>query len=336
MIDVGIIGCGQWGMNHVRVFRSSKKVRLKICCDKDLTRLKALHRIYPGLTTTTDHRKVFGDKDINAIVIATPTATHYSLTKAAILNGKHVLCEKPLAARRTESEELERLARKHKRVLAVGYVFLFNKGIIALKGYIEKGKLGKILYLNFTRTNLGPIRDDVDVTYDLASHDISIASFLLERWPDSASANAGFFIRKNRADIGFVTLYYPNSILVNIHVSWLDPIKVRKLTCVGDEKMAMWDDLNPSEPIKIFNKGMAGGTLYSDYSEFQLLSQKGEVVAPLLKLSEPLKEQNANFVEYINGKKGSVIDAVFGNNVTKVLEAIESSIKNKGRICKIS
>lgn len=332
MIRIGIIGCGHWGTNHVRIFYLSKGAKVKVCCDKNPDRLKALCETYPDLTTVTDYNKVINDKAIDAVVIATPTATHYQLVKASLLNGKHVLCEKPLTIKKEESRELMALARKKRRILMVGYVFLFNNGIIALKDCIKKEKLGKVFYLHFTRTNLGPIRDDVDVIYDLASHDVSIASFLLGKWPEAVSANAGFFLRKDISDTAFINLYYPGNVLVNIHVSWLDPMKVRTLTCVGDKKMAVWDDLNTSEPIRIFNKGVIKEPFYSDYGEFQLLPREGEVISPLVKLVEPLKKQNAHFLGCLGNNKKAFTDGMFGYKVAEVLEAIQLSIRNNGSI----
>jgi len=335
MIKIGVVGCGHWGNNHVRIFNMTEGVRLGLCCDSDHQRVRRLHAIYPGLPTSLDHRDVMNDENIDAVVIATPTATHYAIVKAALTKGKHVLCEKPLTIKEKESEELVALARKKQKILMVGYVFLFNNGIVALKESIEKNSLGKIQYLHFTRTNLGPIRDDVDVTYDLASHDIAIASFLLGKWPIGASANAGFFLRKKISDAAFITLYYPNNVLANIHVSWLDPKKIRMLTCVGDRKMAVWDDLETSEPIRIFDKGVTKEPFYSDYGEFQLLTREGEVVSPLVKLVEPLRNQNAHFIECIEKGKTPLTDAVFAHRITKVLEAVQLSIKNKGRIERI-
>lgn len=335
MINLGIIGCGHWGANHIRVFNLSERTRLKVICDKDVSRLKTLRKLYPDLNITPDYNAVVNDKYIDAVIIATPTATHYRIVKSALLKGKHVLCEKPLAINNKESKELLFIAKEQKKILMVGYVFVFNNGIIALKNHIEQKELGKIHYLNFTRTNLGPIRDDVGVIYDLASHDISIASFLLGCWPKNVCASAGFFLRKNISDIAFITLYYPSNILVHIHVSWLDPRKIRRITCVGDNKMAIWDDLNTSEPIRIFNKGVTKELFYSDYGEFQLLPHEGEVVSPLVKLSEPLKNQNTDFLDCIENRKRPFTDALFAHKVTKILEAIQSSIKNKGRMERI-
>lgn len=331
MLRIGIVGCGHWGSNHLRVFNASGKVAVAVVCDKDEARLERLRKEYPGTVFTKDYTEVIHDQSLDALVIATPTATHYQLVKSALENNKHVLCEKPLAVRERESRELYEIARTNKKILMVGYVFLFNNGIIALKENILEKKLGKVLYLHFTRTNLGPIRDDVDVIYDLASHDISISSFLLDAWPQAVSGSAGFFLRKEICDTAFVTLYYPRNILVHIHVSWLDPRKIRKITCVGDDKMAVWDDLNTLEPIRVFNKGVVKEPYYSDYGEFQLLPREGEVVSPLVKLSEPLKKQDSYFIECVEKNIIPLTDAKFAHNITKVLESIEASIKNNGK-----
>lgn|SRR3989338_2541925 len=331
MLKVGIIGCGHWGSNHLRVFNSLEKADVVYCCDQDINRLNVINKIYPNLKTTSDYHKILKDREIDAVIIATPTASHYEIAKLALLNGKHVLCEKPLTVKAEESDILLSLSREKQRILMVGYVFLFNNGIAALKDLIKESSMGKIHYMHFTRTNLGPIRDDVDVIYDLASHDISIASFLLGALPNKVSANGGFFLRKKICDAAFITLYYPANILVNIHVSWLDPKKVRCLTCVGDKKMAVWDDLNTSEPLRIFNKGVIREPFYSDYGEFQLLTREGEIVSPLVKLSEPLKNQSQYFLECTESKRQPITDAAFGCQVTRVLEASQVSLKNKGR-----
>jgi len=336
MIKIGIIGCGHWGSNHVRIFNTLENARIKICCDPNRQRLEALRKIYPDLKFSTDYRDSINDKSIDAVVVATPTATHYQIVKTALLSGKHVLCEKPLSIRTRESQDLISLARKKRKIIMVGYVFLYNNGILALKNFIEKNTLGRVFYLHFTRTNLGPIRDDVDVIYDLASHDIAIASFLLKKWPDSASAHAGYFLRRKIADTAFITLHYPANILVNIHVSWLDPKKIRRLTCVGDKKMAIWDDLDTAEPVKVFDKGVIREPFYSDYGEFHLLPREGEVVSPSIRLYEPLKNQNSHFLDCISTNKSSLSNGAFGQNVTRILEAITVSKKNKGYIQKIT
>lgn len=335
MVNIGIIGCGHWGSNHIRVFNASGKARLIIGCDNDSSRLKILSKTYPDMEMTPDYNRVINNDKIDAVVVATPTATHYRIVKEVLLKGKHVLCEKPLTIKEKESQDLVLLAKKKQKTLMVGYVFLFNNGIIALKDYIAKKILGRVHYLCCSRTNLGPIRDDVDVIYDLASHDISIASFLLNAHPESVSANAGFFLRKEISDIAFITLFYPNNILVHIHVSWLDPRKVRRITCVGGDKMAIWDDLNGSEPIRIFNKGVIKEPFYSDYGEFQLLPREGEVISPLIKLDEPLKNQDLHFLECVEKNKKPLTDVSSAYNITKILESIRLSIENKGRIKKI-
>ena len=332
MIRLGIIGCGHWGSNHIRIFGMSEKAKIEICCDTSSRRLENLTKNYRTINTTTDYREVIANNNIDAVVISTPTASHYKIVKAALKNGKHVFCEKPLAVTQEESRDLMLLARKVKRILMVGYVFLFNNGIIELKKYIKSNKLGRVHYLSFNRTNLGPIRDDVDVIYDLASHDIAISSFLLDSWPKKVCASAGYFLRSKIADIAFITLYYDDNILVHIHVSWLDPKKVRTAVCVGDKKMAVWDDLNISEPIRIFNKGVISEPFYSDYGEFHLLPREGEVISPVIGLTEPLKNQDNHFLDCLNKSEQPFTDSVFGHKVTKILEAIQLSLNNNCRV----
>lgn len=331
MINLGIIGCGHWGSNHIRVFNTLKDVKVKVCADKDASRLDSLRSSYPGITFTSDLSAVTDNDGIDAVVIATPTASHYALVKTCLLNNKHVLCEKPVTVKSKESRELSILAEKKQKLLMIGYVFLYNNGIIAFKEYLKSKTLGRVLYLHFTRTNLGPIRDDVDVIYDLASHDIAIASFLLGSWPVKVCASAGFFLRKNISDLAFITLYYPKNIVVNLHVSWLDPRKIRRLICVGNKKMALWDDLDNQEPLRIFDKGVIKEPFYSDYGEFQLLPREGEVISPAVKLAEPLKKQNSHFIESIKNKKKPLTDIYFAHKITQVLQAIETSLKNCSR-----
>ena len=331
-MKIGIVGCGHWGMNHIRIFHSFRRIKSIVCCDKNPERLNMVRRRFPGLITTTNYEDLIHDSEMDAIVVSTPAATHYEYTKKAILGRKHVLCEKPLSVRQEESKELSYLAKKMKKTVMVGYVFLYNNGIVELMKRIKKGQLGKILYLYFTRTNLGPIRDDVDVIYDLASHDIAIASFILGKWPEGVSANVGIFLQRCIPDVAFITLYYPGNIIVNIHVSWLYPKKIRNLVCVGDKKIATWDDLDSSEPLKIIDKGIVREPFYYDYGEFQLLSREGRKVGPKIKLSEPLKRQNAYFLYCVENKITPLTDVAFGHKITKILEAAKLSAQTKSSI----
>jgi len=250
MTTIGVIGCGHWGPNHIRNFNAiSSDVRVKSCSDTDEGRLRQMQSMFPGILTYTDYHNILKDDEIDAVIVATPTATHFTIVRDALKNKKDVLCEKPMTINVAESKELVELSKEMNLILMVGHVFLFNKGIQKLRELIADGVLGRIHYLYCTRTNLGPIREDVNAVFDLASHDIYICSYLLNSYPVKLIAKGEDFLQTGVEDVAFISLSYPKKILANIHVSWLDPKKVRQITVVGDLKMAVWNDMNPAEPI---------------------------------------------------------------------------------------
>lgn len=328
-IKIGVIGCGHWGPNHIRNFSSMEKSEVPICCDTNKDRLKTIKKMVPSIETTTELNDVISRDDITAVVVSTPVGSHYSIVKEALEAGKDILCEKPMTMTAGESEELIDLAEKNKKILMVGHVFLYNMGIRRIKDYITSGDLGRIHYIHCTRTNLGPIREDVNAVYDLASHDISICSYLLDAIPTSVKAKGGIFLQHKVEDVAFISLEYPDNILANIHVSWLDPRKIRHITVVGDKKMVFWDDLNATEPIRLYDKGVIQEPYYSDFGEFQLLPREGDVVSPKIKMMEPLKVQAAHFLECVEKRKVPMSDGQNGLEVVRVLNQIDTNIKEK-------
>lgn len=335
MINIAVIGCGHWGPNHIRNFSAFSDVYVSSVCDKDIGRLKYISKSYPQIETTTDYHSILKNKKIDAIVVATPTFTHYKIVKDCLKAGKDVLCEKPLAANTQDASELVDIAKKNERTLMVGHVFIFNPGIQKLKEYIKNNTLGKIYYLHSTRTNLGPIRDDVNVIWDLASHDVSIFSYLLDSMPSLVTAKGANFLRKSLEDIAFISLSFPKNVLANIHVSWLDPRKVREIIIVGDKKMAVWNDLNVAEPVRLYDKGVIREPYYNDFGEFQLLIREGEVNIPKIEQIEPLRLQSLHFVECLKKRKRPISDGEFGLEVVKVLNSIQKSLKEDGKPVKI-
>lgn len=255
-VRIGVIGFGQWGPNHVRSFRSIDDCEVRRVCDTVPARLTLARKQFRDVELTSDPAAITLATDIDAVVIATPVHTHFALVKQALEAGKDVLCEKPLAATAAECRTLCDLAIAHRRVLMVGHVFLYNPSVQHLKVDLDRGELGRIYYMDAVRTNLGPVRRDVGAIHDLASHDISIFSYLLGAAPSSVSATGGFFLQEKVEDIGFLTLTYPKGVVCHIHTSWLNPRKVRQLTIVGDHKMAVWDDMNNLEPIRYYDKGV--------------------------------------------------------------------------------
>ncbi|MBI4854201.1 MAG: Gfo/Idh/MocA family oxidoreductase [Acidobacteria bacterium] len=335
-IKLGIIGAGHWGPNHVRVFSTTPSVKISMVSDLNVERLNNIGKLYPDIKLVKDYQEILNDKDINAVIIATPTLTHYEITKNALLAGKHVLVEKPLCQSSSQGQELVKLAKEANLVLMVGQVFLFNNGILKLKEYLEFNDLGRIYYIGSTRTNLGPIRQDVNAVYDLASHDIAIFNFLLGSKPFEVSSVGESFLQKDIEDLAFISMRYPNNVLARVHVSWLDPRKVREITIVGDKKMVLWDDLATIGPIQVFDKGVVREPYYDDYGHFHLLAREGDIIIPKVKLEEPLKNQAKYFLNAIKKGRVDVSDGNSGLDVVKVLEAIQQSLKEHGKAIEVN
>lgn len=335
MINIGVIGCGHWGPNHIRNFANFPNSQVVAVADLDSNRLKQIPKQYPGVTVEKDYMKVLEKEDVDAVIISTPTKTHYRITKDALDANKHILCEKPLCQTVEEGEELAALAEKKGLILMVGHVFLFNPGIIKLKELLKFNDLGKIYYLAATRTNLGPIRNDVNSVYDLASHDISIFNFLLDSPPLEVSAVGMSFLQRGIEDVTFISMKYPNDILANIRVSWLDPKKVRQITVVGDKKMASWDDLANVGPVMVFDKGVLREPYYEDYGEFQLLAREGDAIIPRVRMEEPLRAQARYFLSCLERKSIEVSDGRNGLDVVRVITAVTKSISVGGHPIKV-
>lgn len=333
MIRVGIIGCGHWGPNHIRIFAQLPNSESLMCADISEKRLQLIQGLYEGIKVTRDYKDILNHPDIDAVCIAVPTQMHYELTKEALESGKHVLCEKPLTMKTEESRQLKEIAKKNGKKLMVGHIFLFNAGILWLKQYIASGALGKIFYVYATRTNLGPFRYDVNALWDLAPHDISIFNYLFDSVPQSVSATSHNFLDTAQDDLSFATLRYPQNTIANLHVSWLDPRKVRQITVVGDKQMVIWDDLDSMGPIRIYDKHVEKtSTFYATYGEFQLLSKEGSITIPKVGVSEPLKAQARYFINCIeNDEEPDLVDAQKGEDVVKTLCAIEESTRNHGK-----
>lgn len=331
MINIGVIGCGHWGPNHIRVFSSFNNARIIGISDLEESRLRYFSEQYPGIETYHDYQSITQHPDIEAVVVSTPTETHYQIVKHALESGKHVLCEKPLCQTPEEGRELVKLAEARHLVLMVGHIFLYNAGILKLKELLQSEDMGRLVYLSATRTNLGPVRHDVNAVYDLATHDISIYNFLLDSIPYEASAVGIDFLQPSLHDVAFISLKYPGGVMANIRVSWLDPKKIRHITVVGDQKMATWDDLAEMGPVILYDKGIVKEPYYSNYGEFQLLAREGDVTIPKVKLQEPLRTQDNHFIRCIEEGEPLISDGVFGLDIVKILLAINQSITSGGQ-----
>jgi len=329
MVKLGVIGCGKWGKNYVRVFQETKDATVVRCADMDRANLDEVKERYPLINTSTNADEVTADDGIDAVVIATPASTHYEIAKKCLLAGKHVLLEKPMATSSAHCEELVQLAEKRNLSLMVGHTFLFNNGVIRMKDYLKSDDFGEMYYLHSRRNNLGPIREDVSVIWDLAPHDVSIFSYLLDAQPVAASAVGGAFLKKDRPDVAFITLTYPNGVIGNVQVSWVDSNKIRELVAIGSKMRIVFDDLDNLEKIRIFKKGISAYRPTESFGEFQYLLRDGDIVSPKIELHEPLANLAEQFLRSIE-KGGAVSDGNTGLEVVKVLEAIESSLENGG------
>ncbi len=279
---------------------------------------------YPSIRVASEADEVLSDPSIDAIMIATPATTHFELASQALNNGKHCLVEKPLAADLPSAYLLCNLADERRVVLAVGHVFLYNAAILRLKRYIEDGTIGDVRYISMVRTNLGPSNIDVNVAWDLATHDVSIANFLLDTAPVAVSARGGSWINSDRADTIFATLTYPGGCLVHINASWLNPVKTRELVLVGSRKMAVMDDTSSAEPIRLYDKGIDPDSegFIDTYGAFLAIIRDGDVTIPFVEATEPLREECAHFIRAC--LLGSPEIRATGRSALPVIAAVEA------------
>ncbi len=331
-LRVAVIGCGYWGVNYVRVLDQLPMVSEVLAVDERPVRLKEIGETYPRASLVPSLDALLESDRCDAAVIATPAESHLEVTRRLIQAGKHVLVEKPITTRSHDAEELIELAEASSVTLLVGQTFIYHPAVQKVQSYIESGKAGRIYYLYSRRTNLGPIRRDVNALWDLAPHDISIFNYLLGGQPVWVSAVGHNPLRSRNADVGFVTLGYPNDVVAHLHVSWADPSKVRELVVVGSRRRIVFDDTNATERVKVYKKGVTHFDVDSDgYAhEGELLFRDGAIVSPHLEPSEPLKNQTIDFLECaLSGREPRSTGRV-GLEVVRVMEAIDRSMMQNG------
>jgi predicted dehydrogenase len=328
MIKIGVIGCGSWGPNHIRVFSSLKDCAIVAIADANEKSLAAAGEMFPQVRRFSDHHALLREASADAVVVVTPTKTHFNIVRDALSAGKHVLCEKPLCTDVAEGEQLIALAKSKGLVLMVGHIFLFNSGIIKVKELVDAGEIGVVRSLSAVRTNLGPVRSDVNVAWDLASHDVAVFNWLLGTEPVEVQAMGAAFIQPGVEDIANITMKYPGNILVSIQCSWLDPKKVRHLTLVGSKRMITWDDLALSNPVAVYEKSVQTNPEGTGYGEFLRLSMlDGDVRLPKVQADEPLRAQDSAFVRAVHDGKVPRSDGVFGTRVVRTLLMIENAMR---------
>ncbi len=335
-IGIGVVGCGYWGPNHIRNFDELPGSRVQMVVDLDEGRLAAVRALRPSLRTSRDFADLLRDDSIAAVVIATPPSTHANLAHDALLAGKHVLVEKPMALRSDDIRELIQIADARGLVLMAGHTFLFNPAVHALRELVTSGELGDIYYAHTQRLNLGVFQRDVNVVWDLATHDITILSYVLGMWPLAAAARGTDYVQAGIPDVASVHLTFPGRIQAYLHVSWLDPAKVRRITVVGTKKMAVYDDVETLEKIRLYNKGVESLPYTETFGEFQLSYRYGEINIPHLPSTEPMRLECQHFLDCIANGVRPLSDGVQGKQVVEVLEAIQASLDGDGRMVRIS
>lgn len=326
MTNIAIIGYGYWGKNLLKTFDSIPDTSVKYICDK--RKLPT----FQGITHTDQLEEVLSDKSINAVVISTPSDTHFQIAKRCLLSGKNVFVEKPMALTVKRCEILVEMAKLKKLVLMAGHTFLYNDSIRKIKQYLALGDLGQIYSIKCVRNHLGLIREDVSVLWDLLPHDISICNYLLGELPGSVNATGSKIVsmEKDRDDIVFCTLKYRNGIIINMEASWLDTNKERTIKIVGSKAKIVFDDLDLLEPIRIFKKGLAVNT---DGIHQQ---RDGDIVSPQFKRTEPLMNECKEFIDCIKHEFHPLSDGKSGLNVVRVLSSLQKSLDNNGMNIRIN
>ncbi len=330
---VAVVGAGHWGPHLIKNFADHPEAEVLWVIDTDPDRRAVAAGRYPQARTSGNLDVALGDDAVEAVVIATPTSTHYELVRAALEAGRHVLVEKPITDDVEAARRLCDLASEKDLVLMVGHVFLFNPAIDMARTLIERGELGRVYYLAMRRTNLGPVRVDVNAAWDLAAHDISVANYWLGTGPEAVSAGGGSWINPGIEDAVFLNLRYPDDVMVHIEASWLSPRKVREIAVVGEAKMLTVDDMNLNEPVRIYDKRVEGPSPMTDtFVGFRSQVREGTVTIPRVPMGEPLRAEVEEFVRRVQGSDGTLSDGRFGLGVVEALAAADRSLAEGGRL----
>jgi len=326
-IKVGIIGFGYWGPNLTRNFHELPVSQLTAIADFKVDCLERAQSLYSDVTLVTDYKELF-QMELDAVVVATPPITHYSIAKDCLEHGLHVLVEKPLTLNSQHARELIDIAHSKNLILMVGHTFVYNSAVMALKEYIDSGELGDIYYIDTARLNLGLFQRESNVLWDLAPHDISILLYLLGERPISVGAQGMACVFDGIMDVAYMNLIFPNKIPAYIHVSWLDPCKIRRITVVGSRKMIVYNDVENEQKLKIYDKGIDAPDYTDGFGEFQLNYRSGDIVIPRIRMTEPLRQECQHFLDCITDNKQPRSSGEDGLSVVKILEVAQHSMSN--------
>lgn len=331
MIRIGVIGYGYWGPNLVRNFSAADGSEVLYVCDSNNQSLKKALKRHPGIKITTDLMEVIKDPNIDAVAIATPVFTHYELAKMALEEGKNIFVEKPFTYSSNEAEKLIELAEKKNLKIMVDHTFLYTGAVRRIKQLVDDKVLGDIYYYDSTRVNLGLFQHDVNVVWDLAPHDISIMLYVLGEKPQGVIATGAEHFNRGLEDVAYLTFYFSNNLIAHINVNWLSPIKMRTTLIGGQKKMLVWNDMEPDEKIKIYDKGVRVKTKEGKYN-LLVSYRSGDMWAPKIDHAEALQLTADSFVNYLNGCGKVANDGIAGLEVVRLLEASSESLKNMGKM----
>jgi len=329
-INVGVVGCGYWGPNLIRNFRSLPDCTLSVMCDVNESRLKHLRSLYPEVACETRYEQMLARADVDAVVVATSVKFHFPMAKASLLAGKHTLIEKPMAASTAQCEELIEIARSKGLVLMVGHTFLYSAPVRKIKEIVDSRDIGEIRYISARRLNLGLFQKDINVAWDLAPHDISIILYIFNELPNSINCRGGAHIVSGIEDVTSMSLHFSKERSAIIHSSWHDPRKVREMTIVGSKRMIVYDDILTQEKIKIFDARVERPPHYDTFAEFQYAYHYGDIHCPYVKQDEPLKTECEHFLSCIRTGKTPITDGAAGMEVVRILEASSESLRLSG------
>ncbi len=328
MISIAVVGAGAWGRNHIRVFSEIPEVNLKYICDKDYSKLSILQRSYPNSHMIEEIKPIIEDEEVRGVVISSSAVSHFPLAKEFLLANKDVLVEKPMALSEEDAKEMIDLARKRDRILMVGHLLIYHPVVEKLKDMIISGELGKIYYVYTQRVNLGVIRQDENALWSFAPHDLSIILYLFGEKPVMVSAHGESYLQKGIEDVVFLSLRFSDGKMANIHMSWLDPHKIRRITIVGSKKMVVFDDMETSEKLKIYDKGVKTVS-YDTYGEYLSL-RFGDITIPSIKMTEPLRVEAEHFINCIKTRERPKTDGQDGLEIVRLLLAAQESMEKKG------
>jgi predicted dehydrogenase len=336
MIGIGVIGYGYWGPNLVRNFMEADGARVVALSDLRPERLALAERRYPSINGTTDYRELLRDPAVDAVVIATPVSSHFDLTLEALQAYKHVLVEKPLATSSDQAERLIEEAERRQRILMVDHTFVYTGAVRNIREMVAGNALGDIYYYDSVRVNLGLFQHDMNVIWDLAVHDLSIMDYVLPVKPVAVSATGISNIQGQPENVAYITLFFPDRQIAHIHVNWLAPVKVRRTLIGGSEKMVVYDDLEPSEKVKIYDKGVTVSQRPEAVYEMLVSYRAGDMWAPRLDGAEALHTEAAHFIECILDQKRPETDGEAGLRIVRILEAATRSLNGRGQLMELS